>query len=68
MEGNETSNNQLHTFNKLYRLMKNEERLTEDEYPTLENNGRMSVEASLGILYWGDEGKFEMGNKFVAAE
>ena len=48
--------------------MKQEELLTVDEYPQRENNGRMSVEASLGILYWGDEGKFEMGNKSVAAE
>ena len=48
--------------------MKQEERLTVDEYPPRENNGRMSVEASLGILYWGDEGKYEKGDKSVAAE
>ena len=47
--------------------MKQEERLTVDEYPPLENNGRMSVEASLGIVYWGDEGNYDKGNKFVAA-
>ena len=47
--------------------MKQEELLTVDEYPPSENNGRMSVEASLGIVYWGDEGKYDMGNKFVAA-
>ena len=48
--------------------MKQEELLTVDEYPPRENNGRMSVEASLGILYWGDEGKYEKGDKSVAAE
>ena len=47
--------------------MKHDDRLTVDEYPPLENNGRMSVEASLGILYWGDEGKYDKGNKSVAA-
>ena len=47
--------------------MKQEELLTVDEYPPLENNGRMSVEASLGILYWGDKGKYDKGDKFVAA-
>ena len=67
MKGNKARNNQLHTFNKPYRLMKQEERLTVDEYPPRENNGRMSVEASLGILYWGDEGKYDKGNKSVAA-
>ena len=67
MKGNEASNNPLHTFNKPYRLMKHEERLTVDEYPPSENNGRMSVEASLGILYWGDEGKYDKGNKSAAA-
>ena len=47
--------------------MKQEERLTVDEYPPRENNGRMSVEASLGILYWGDEGKYDKGNRSAAA-
>ena len=47
--------------------MKHEERLTVDEYPPRENNGRMSVEALLGIVYWGEERKYDMGNKFVAA-
>ena len=67
MKGNKARNNQLHTFNKPYRLMKQEERLTVDEYPRLENNGRMSVEASLGILFWGDEVKYDKGDKSVAA-
>ena len=49
-------------------LMKYEALLTVNEYPPLENNGRMSVEALLGILYWGDEGKYDEGNRFVAAE
>ena len=68
IEENKIGNNQLHTFNKPYRLMKQEELLTVDEYPPLENNGRMSVEASLGKLYWGDEGTYDMGNRSVAAE
>ena len=67
MKGNKARNDQLHTFNKPYRLMKQEERLTVDEYPRLENNGRMSVEALLGILYWGDEGKYDKGNRSIAA-
>ena len=68
MKGNKASNDQLHPFNKPYRLMKHDDRLTVDEYPPLENNGRMSVEVSLGKLYWGDEGKYEKGDKSVAAE
>ena len=47
--------------------MKHSVRLTVDEYPPRENNGRMSVEASLGKLYWGDEGKDDKGDKSVAA-
>ena len=48
--------------------MKHEKLLTVDEYPLRENNGRMSVEASLGILYWGDEGKYDKGDRSVAVE
>ena len=47
IEENKIGNDQLHTFNKPYRLMKHEELLTVDEYPPLENNGRMSVEGRL---------------------
>ena len=68
MKGNEASNNLLHTFNKPYGLMKHDDRLTVDEYPPLKNNGRMSVEVLLGILYLGDEGKYDKGDKSAAAE
>ena len=47
--------------------MKHEKLLIVDEYPLRENNGRMSVEAVLGILYWGDEGKYDKGNRSIAA-
>ena len=47
--------------------MKHDDRLTVDGYPQLKNNGRMSVEASLGLLYLRNERKHNMSNKSVAA-